>query len=221
MIISGCGLREGLCFDYYSKSENMPLIAPDILDRSTQNILTLYTPDTTHSKHITELALTMFDAWKDLHKLDKDYRKLLKTAALLHDIGITINFYSHARHSAYMIQNAQIFGLSHREQLITSAIAGWHNGISKNYFRDRNYKELLNENHWQAINKLALLLALAESLDYSQTNQIRGIQPRIEKKHAVLTLHSEGIPSIEMHQLKQHIRWFAKVFGVELSVQLG
>ena len=221
MIISGCGLREGLFFDYYSKSENMPLIAPDILDRSTQNILTLYTPDTTHSKHITELALTMFDAWKDLHKLDKDYRKLLKTAALLHDIGITINFYSHARHSAYMIQNAQIFGLSHREQLITSAIAGWHNGISKNYFRDRNYKELLNENHWQAINKLALLLALAESLDYSQTNQIRGIQPRIEKKHAVLTLHAEGIPSIEMHQIKQHIRWFAKVFGVELSVQLG
>ena len=221
MIISGCGLREGLFFDYYSKSENMPLIAPDILDRSTQNILTLYTPDTTHSKHITELALTMFDAWKDLHKLDKDYRKLLKTAALLHDIGITINFYSHARHSAYMIQNAQIFGLSHREQLITSAIAGWHNGISKNYFRDRNYKELLNENHWQAINKLSLLLALAESLDYSQTNQIRGIQPRIEKKHAVLTLHAEGIPSIEMHQIKQHIRWFAKVFGVELSVQLG
>ena len=160
MIISGCGLREGLFFDYYSKSENLPLIAPDILDRSTQNILTLYTPDTTHSKHITELALTMFDAWKDLHKLDKDYRKLLKTAALLHDIGITINFYSHARHSAYMIQNAQIFGLSHREQLITSAIAGWHNGISKNYFRDRNYKELLNENHWQAINKLALLLSL-------------------------------------------------------------
>ena len=103
MIISGCGLREGLFFDYYSKSENMPLIAPDILDRSTQNILTLYTPDTTHSKHITELALTMFDAWKDLHKLDKDYRKLLKTAALLHDIGITINFYSHARHSAYML----------------------------------------------------------------------------------------------------------------------
>ncbi len=220
LIVSGCGLREGLFFDYYSKSENMPLIAPDILDRSTQNILTLYTPDTTHSKHITELALTMFDAWKDLHKLDKNYRKLLKTASLLHDIGITINFYSHARHSAYMIQNAQIFGLSHREQLITSVIAGWHNGISKNYFRDRIYKELLDENHWQAINKLALLLALAESLDYSQTNQIRGIQPRLEKKHAVLSLHAEGIPSIEMHQIKQHIRWFAKVFGVELSVQL-
>lgn len=183
--------------------------------------MTLYTPDTTHSKHITELALTMFDAWKDLHKLDKNYRKLLQTASLLHDIGITINFYSHARHSAYMIQNAQIFGLSHREQLITSAIAGWHNGVSKNYFRDRTYKEMLSDEHWQAINKLSLLLALAESLDYSQTNQVRDIQPRIEKKSAVLTLHAEGIPSIEMHQLKQHIRWFSKVFEVELSIQLG
>ena len=67
----------------------MPLIAPDILDRSTQNILTLYTPDTTHSKHITELALTMFDAWKDYISWTRIIESLLKTAALLHDIGIT------------------------------------------------------------------------------------------------------------------------------------
>ena len=221
MIISGCGLREGLFFDYYSKSENMPLIAPDILDRSTQNILTLYTPDTTHSKHITELALTMFDAWKDLHKLDKDYRKLLKTAALLHDIGITINFYSHARHSAYMIQNAQIFGLSHREQLITSAIAGWHNGVSKNYFKDRFYKELLSDANWKTINKLALLLALAESLDYTETSQIHVIEPSISKKNATLKLYAQGIPSIEMHQIQEHLSWFKKTFGVELKVQLA
>ena len=119
-----------------------------------------------------------------------------------------------------MIQNSQIFGLSHREQLIASAIAGWHNGISKNYFRDRMHKELLNDSHWQAINKLALLLALAESLDYSQTNQIRGIVPSLEKKNAVLTLRADGIPSIEVHQLKQQIRWFAKVFNTGLSIKL-
>lgn len=221
LIISGCGLREGLFFNYYSQAEEQPQIAPDILEQSTQNILKLYTPDTAHSNHITDLALTMFDGWTELHKLGKNYRRLLKTAALLHDIGITINFYSHARHSAYMIQNAQIFGLSHREQLITSAIAGWHNGISKNYFRDRVYKELLTDTHWQAITKLTLLLALAESLDYSQTNQVLALQPHLEKKIAVLTLQTEGTPSIELHQVRQQLRWFARVFGVELKVQIG
>lgn len=72
-----------------------------------------------------------------------------KPLTLLHDIGITINFYSHARHSAYMILNAKLFGLTHKEQVITAAIAGWHNGVSKNYFKDRFYKELLSDANWK------------------------------------------------------------------------
>ena len=38
-----------------------------------------------------------------------------------------------------MIQNAKLFGLTHKEQIITSAVAGWHNGVSKNYFKSRFY----------------------------------------------------------------------------------
>lgn len=220
LITSGCGLREGLFFDYYCKANNLPVIADNILERSRENILKLYTTDTTHSRHITTLALNMFDNWPKLHCLPKSCRKLLETAALLHDIGITINFYSHARHTAYMIQNAQLFGLTHKEQLITAAIAGWHNGVSKNYFRDRFYKDILNDEDWKLINKLALLVALAESLDYSQTNQVLNIRPYLDKHGAVLSIYSDDFPSIEMHQIKGHIPWFKKVFNTELHVEL-
>lgn len=103
LITSGCGLREGLFFDYYSKENHVPIIANDILKMSRENVLNLYEPDQQHSRHITHLVLSMFDGWSELHGLRKNYRRLLETAALLHDIGITINFYSHARHSAYMI----------------------------------------------------------------------------------------------------------------------
>lgn len=221
IITSGCGLREGLFFDYYAKTHNLPVIADNILERSRENILKLYTADTTHSRLITSFALTMFDNWSELHGLGKGTRKLLETSALLHDIGITINFYSHARHSAYMIQNAQLFGLNHKEQIITSAIAGWHNGISKNYFRDRIYKELLDEDSWAIVNKLALLLALAESLDYSQTNKIHAIKPAIDNKNVVLSICADEIPTIEMQQIKSHLSWFKKAFGRELLIELA
>ena len=164
--------------------------------------------------------MAMFDGWKDLHKVRKSYRRLLETAALLHDIGITINFYSHARHSAYMIQNAKLFGLTHKEQIITSAIAGWHNGVSKNYFKDRFYREMLTESNWRLINKMACLLALAESLDYSETRMVHAITTDLSKKCAVLRIHADGMPSIEMHQIRTHQPWFKKVFGVELKVEL-
>lgn len=220
MITSGCGLREGLFYDYYAKETGIPLIAEDILERSTENILLLYTPDPTHSRHITELALKMFDSWKQLHHLGKSWRRLLKTAALLHDIGITINFYSHARHSAYMIQNAQLFGLTHKEQLVTSAIAGWHNGVSKSYFyRDQLFK-ILTDNNWQAVNKLALILALAESLDYTQTSILSVDKAGLDKTGAYLTLHADGSPHIEMHQIKTHLKWFNKAMGVPLAITL-
>ena len=222
LITSGCGLREGLFFDYYSKINHVPLIAKDVLSMSRQNMLHLYeNTDTNHAHHITHLALSMFDGWKELHKLSSSYRRLLETAALLHDIGITINFYSHARHSAYMIQNAKLFGLTHKEQIITAAIAGWHNGVSKNYFKDRFYREMLTESNWKAINKLALLLALAESLDYTETTQIHVIEPKLNKKTAMLKLYAQGIPSIEMHQIKSHLSWFKKTFETELKIQLA
>lgn len=221
LITSGCGLREGLFFDYYSKENHVPIIAKDILKMSRENVLNLYEPDQQHSRHITNLVLSMFDGWSELHGLRKNYRRLLETAALLHDIGITINFYSHARHSAYMILNAKLFGLTHKEQVITAAIAGWHNGVSKNYFKDRFYKELLSDANWKTINKLALLLALAESLDYTETSQIHVIQPTLSKKSALLKLYAQGIPSIEMHQIKGHLAWFKKAFGVDLTVELA
>lgn len=221
LITSGCGLREGLFYDYYSKANNVPLIAEDILERSRENMLYLYEADSTHARHITQLALTMFDAWAELHGIRKNYRRLLETAALLHDIGININFYSHARHSAYMIQNAKLFGLTHKEQIITSAIAGWHNGVSKNYFRDRFYREMLTENNWKIINKLALLLALAESLDYSEASLVHAVAPYVTKKCAVLDIFADDMPSIEMHQIQTHLSWFKKALGINLKVQLA
>ena len=220
LITSGCGLREGLFYDYYSKSNNVPLIAKNILERSRENTLRLFESDTAHARHITKLALAMFDGWMELHKVRKNYRRLLETAALLHDIGITINFYSHARHSAYMIQNAKLFGLTHKEQIITSAIAGWHNGVSKNYFKSRFYKEMLTDSNWKLINKLSLLLALAESLDYSEMRMVHTLTPSFNKKNAVLTIHAEHMPTIEMHQLQDHLSWFKKTMGVELKLEV-
>ena len=220
LITSGCGLREGLFYDYYSKSNNVPLIAKNILERSRENTLRLFESDTGHARHITKLALAMFDGWMELHKVRKSYRRLLETAALLHDIGITINFYSHARHSAYMIQNAKLFGLTHKEQIITSAVAGWHNGVSKNYFKSRFYKEMLTESNWKLINKLSLLLALAESLDYSEMRMVHTLTPSFNKKNALLTIHAEHMPTIEMHQLEDHLSWFKKTMGVELKVEV-
>ncbi|MBR2182018.1 MAG: Ppx/GppA family phosphatase [Acidaminococcaceae bacterium] len=217
IITSGCGLREGLFYDYYAKTNNVPLIAGDILEESTQNALRLFSVNIEHNRHVAALALSMFDGWHALHGLGKQCRKLLKTAALLHDIGITINYYSHARHSAYMILNAKIFGLTHAEQMLCAVIAGWHNGLSKRYFKNHAYRPLLTEKDWETAGKLALLLALAESLDYSESNTVTAIVPFLDHGSAILEIHATETASIELQQLKTHEAWFRETFGTPLK----
>ena len=47
---------------------------------------------------------------------------------------------------------------------------------------------MLTENNWKIINKLALLLALAESLDYSEASLVHAVAPYVTKKCAVLDI---------------------------------
>ena len=182
LIISGCGLREGLFFQYYFNRIGQSEIMKDILMHSTSNMLLFYKGDAVHAYHVAALTDAMFDGWRELHRLDDRDRQLLKVAALLHDIGITINYYDHPRHSAYLVENARLFGLTHREQMLAAVVAGWHDGPAAKYMRNRLYSEFLDETDWQKARKMALLLSLAESLDVTQLGLVRKVEATLKEK---------------------------------------
>lgn len=220
LIVSGCGLREGLFLQHYLNRAGQPDVIPDILLHSTHNMLLFYKGDATHAYHVTGLALAMFDGWRELHKLDDRDRQLLRVAALLHDIGITINYYDHPRHSAYLVENARLFGLTHREQMLTAVVAGWHDGPAAKYMRNRLYSEFLDETDWQKARKMALLLSLAECLDTTQMGLVKKVTPSLKPKEAGLIAEvDEQGASIEMQEVEKHRKWFKRELGVDLAVQ--
>ena len=63
-------------------------------------------------------------------------------------------------------------------------------------------------------------MALAESLDYTQTSILSVDKAGLDKTGAYLTLHADGSPHIEMHQIKTHLKWFNKAMGVPLTITL-
>ena len=220
LIVSGCGVREGLFMQHYLKANNLPVILDDILEHSTQNMLLFYKADERHAQHVAAMANLLFTELSPFHKFDERTRALLRVAALLHDIGITINYYDHPRHSAYLVENARLFGLTHREQMLVSVIAGWHNGASIKYFRNRIYSEFLDEADWDATRKLALMLALSETLDETQTRAIRRIAPVIadNKKKVTIYYEAAGPCNLEVLETSRHARWFKKEFGAVLEL---
>lgn len=216
LVASGCGLREGLFLEHYRQQLQQNPIIDDILMHSTKNMLMFYKGHMKHADHITYLTETMFDGWQALHKLSPRERKLLRVTALLHDIGITINYYDHPRHSAYLIENARIFGLTHREQMLCAVIAGWQNGPATKYMRNRLYNEFLDERDWVTARKLALMLAIAESLDTTQMQLITEIKAHIKDGCAYLEILADDEAPIERKAAEKHRKWFKKEFGLDL-----
>jgi len=218
IVISGCGVREGMFFEYYLNKKNQANVIPDILMHSTQNMLLFYKGDTIHARHVSRLAEKMFDSWLPLLRLGQRDKKLLMVAALLHDIGITINYYDHARHSAYLVENARLFGLTHREQMLIAVVVGWHNSPSAKYVRNKVYSEFLDQHDWQTARKLALILALAESLEITQLGLVHDVVPTISGVQAQLRLLTTQPVALERQAVSQHRKWFKKELGFELII---
>jgi len=218
LIISSCGVREGLFLQYYFSQVGQTEISTDPLVQSIHNTLLSYNSNTTHAYHVAKLANNLFEDWQQLLNLDPADKMLLHVAAVLHDIGISINYYDHARHSAYLVENARLFGLSHREQIMASLIAGWHHSSSAKHGVNKIYNEFLDEGNWQTARKLALLLAVAESLDTTQMNFVENITTVFTNKQAELTLKTRQAIPLELQSIKKHSKWFRKETGLELII---
>jgi exopolyphosphatase / guanosine-5'-triphosphate,3'-diphosphate pyrophosphatase len=218
LIISGCGVREGLFFRHYLRDEYMPDIIPDILDHSTMNMLRFYKVNESHALHVTDMTLRLFDGLVALHQLDARDRMLLKSAAMLHDIGISINYYDHSRHSAYLVENARLFGLTHREQILTAVVAGWHGNISAKMLRNRLYSEFLDDTDWSKARRMSVILAVANSLDSTQRQLITNPLVSFTKGSAYISVSTEGDCSLEMQAVEKQRKSFQRELGADLQI---
>lgn len=219
LIISGCGLREGLFCEYRHQHENMPLITPNILETSRNDMIHQYVPDEEHARLVARFALRIFDGWKRFHKLpEKRWRDLVETAALLHDTGITINYYNHTRHSGYIIENARLFGMSHMDIVFASIIAAWHHGVNRSYLRNKPYRKLITDKDIEDLTRAAVIVAIAESLDHPHMGDILDVEARDLDEAAQLTLIARKDPLIEMKQLNALMKWIRKTLGTPVTV---
>lgn len=221
MIIGGCGLREGLFYEYYAQYFQLP--SPqieNILEFSITNFIgTLGSAvHRIHCKQVTRLTLQLFDQLQPLHRYGRRARTLLMTAARLHDVGKTINFYNHARHSAFMIGHAPLYGLTHREQLIAGFIAGFHHGISRKTLIAYRYAQMADADDWIMIRKLSTLLALADASDLTYEQVVQDFSITIQDDIVVLVITSapDSVHEAADYAMKQYIKQFKKEFHMSL-----
>ncbi len=217
--ISGNGLREGLVYDYIYRTRTWQrgsnIETP--LDLSIRSVIITSHLNAVHAENVHNLARNMYNCLQPLHHLSGDNDKIIRTAAMLHDSGASIRYYNHARHSFYVVLNSGLNGLTHRELLMSAYVAAAHykEGLRPEYNR---YARLLDEQDWDAIAKIGVLVRIAEGLDRSMSGIVSGIACEIEDKQVVLHTLAMVSPELEIRDAMRAADQFKRVYGKNLTI---
>jgi len=214
--ISCCGLREGIMFEQIDPSLATKPIQ-HVLDYSLTNVLGLFQENINHANNVTKLSLLMFEQLRQLHKLPNSYMKIIKTAATLHDIGDTVKYHDHHKHSFYLILNSNIYGLTHREHLVSAFVALAHrkDDIKKEFAR---YSEMVTADDVTIIYRLAVLVRIAESFDRAMDGIVETVSCDILGDSVIMKTQTNGDASLEIKDALTCSEMFKKAYGKNLVI---
>jgi exopolyphosphatase/guanosine-5'-triphosphate,3'-diphosphate pyrophosphatase len=211
------GLREGVFFANHLGGD--PPLFDDVRRASVLNLAGLYHVDHAHTEHVARLALGLFDdtAAADLHAGDARERELLWAACVLHDIGMSVDYDDHHKHSRYLVLNSGLPGFDQREVAIIGQAVRFHR---KGMPTSGGFDKLLREGDMEILDRCALFLRLAEDLERSRDQLVREVHVHFESNgHVRLALHADGDVRVARWAASRETDLFRRAFARELTVQ--
>jgi exopolyphosphatase/guanosine-5'-triphosphate,3'-diphosphate pyrophosphatase len=216
------GLREGVFFERLLDQHDPPLFE-DLRRTSVMNLAARYNIDAAHTRHVATLALGMFDelARLGLHPGDARERELLWAACMLHDIGMSVDYDDHHKHSRYLILNGGLPGFSPIEVATIAQAARYHR---KGMPDPGPLAALFEADDAARLNRCAVLLRLAEDLERSRDQLVRGVDlallngaPDGEEK-VELRVIADGEAAVPRWAASREAALFTRAFHHDLSV---
>jgi len=145
----------------------------DARRRSVNALATQFAGSNEHGRQVANLALKLFDATALVLGLPESGKELLEYAALLHDIGHTIDHDRHNRHSYYLIKNAEMLGFDPLEiEMIALAARGHRKQAAQ--FESPELRNL-NAHRRRTVRGMAAILRVADALDRSHFGVVKKI----------------------------------------------
>jgi exopolyphosphatase / guanosine-5'-triphosphate,3'-diphosphate pyrophosphatase len=218
--LSDYGVREGLVVDWlrrHARELSTLESAGDLRVRSVLGLLGRFDNDGRHSRHVAALSLQLFDALAPWHGLGAQEREWLQFAALLHDVGSAVAYDGHAQHSAYIIRNGGLRGLTAEEIGIVALIARYHGGARPRRRRDEAFAGLRRKRR-RAVRWLAAMLRVAEGFDRSHYQLVRGVSVRQRAGKVVLVADARRQAQLEIWAGRRRASDLARLLGEPLGV---
>jgi exopolyphosphatase/guanosine-5'-triphosphate,3'-diphosphate pyrophosphatase len=130
MAVAGGSMRQGILYDLLGRFQHH-----DMRDATVSQFMQRYHVDSKQARRVASLALLLYQRMTE-GAIDTDDAAPLyiSWAAKLHEIGISVAYSGYHRHSAYIVQNAEMPGFSQMEQAQLSTLVLAHRRSLKKIF---------------------------------------------------------------------------------------
>ena len=171
------------------------MLPPEIMDALTDESVALrarYDEEPSHSDQVAKLALQLFDGLGAWHNLGARARKLLYSAALLHDIGWsqTPDGKGHHKWSARLIQEYAWKNLSAEEVALVAQVARYHRKAPPE--PDHAEFNALKASAQKSVMILGGILRIADALDRTHTGKITRLEASVTKEALIVRVQPAG-----------------------------
>ena len=217
IVASGSGLREGVMFNHVVP-QTLEKPISDTLGYSMQTFLRHMGANIQHAEQTFNLCVQLFKQLRVLHKFPRQYVRVLRVAAMMHDIGKSFKFYNNAKHTSYMILNSNLYGVSHRDIVLAAYVMDMSNKEETNTGEWAKYNVILSPEDVEAVKKLSIILRLAVALDTSMRNVISEISCDVLGDSVIMKVETNGDSLLEHKAANLVAMDFKKIFRKNLEI---
>ena len=180
-------------------------------------LLVKFNWDVEHCRHVSKLAVSLFDQLKSLHQLTGKERDILAAAALLHDIGWTVSYQKHHKHSARLIhENAgRLPGFDAAEIELIGNVARYHRKADP-ALKHKPFADLPDDQR-EVVRRLAALLRIADGLDRPHWQAVREVQCEITSQQVRIGFRAVAEAGDHIAGATRKCSLFLKAFGLPVD----
>jgi exopolyphosphatase/guanosine-5'-triphosphate,3'-diphosphate pyrophosphatase len=217
--VSDRALREGLVLAALGQPIPAVLAPGDLRRRQVLQLAEQAPSVLRHNLQTARLAVRLFDVTASLHSLGTREREWLEYAALLHDVGYSIHYRNHHKHTYYLIANAGLDGFDQPELEIIAHVARYHRGAPPR----SKHAAFAALKPWQqkTVRRLAVLLRIADALDRTHASRVEEIYGAIRGDRVRIEVVSPYEVELELEAAREHRPYFEEVLGARLSLRQG
>lgn len=211
-VISGFGIREGVL---YEKLYEYGRSFEDVFETSLFDTVERYSLSRENGERVYGVFTKILKALTPLHRMDEIPEEILRTVCYMGRAGVNISFHDYPLHSFYMILNAELKGISHRNLVKAALIVSQQEKLNTLH---KNYSKLLGKKDLREITYLSIILRISKIFNRTFLMRRENFHVEIDGERVKFCIDTGELMDVQVSRMLMSGKRFKEVFGRQLEV---